>query len=263
MTIIWKYNNVDLSTFGVITTFDDFLDLPEARGRNMMIPFQHGTRFTQKFYDERSLQMGITITAATADALETALGSLRALLAPRVEQTLSMTLADTTVRTVPASVNKSMQINRPVPWVAKLVIEFELSQPFFRLSTLIADNTVVVNSSPKAWVVTNPGTAIEYRPTITIDGPFTSITILNSINGVSLTYIGTIGAAETVIISADANGNASAILSTGSANVISGVSHSGASALMIFNPGANTMSITSAGGNNTGTVKASFYPPYV
>lgn len=259
----WKFNNVDLSTFGVITLMDDYLDLPEARGKNIVIPFHHGTRFVQKFYDERSLQMGITITAATAEALEAALGSLRALLAPRTEQTLSQTLTDTTIRTVPASVNKALQIVRPTPWTAKLVIEFDLAWPFFRLSTAIADNTLIINASPKAMTVTNPGTVAEFAPTITIDGPFSSITILNTTNGTSLTYVGAIGAAETVIISTNANGEYTAVLSTGSANVIAGVSHSGSSALLVINPGANTLSITSAGGNNTGSVRVSFNPPYV
>jgi hypothetical protein len=205
--------------------------------------------------------MGITITATTADALETALGSLRALLAPRVEQTLSMTLADTTVRTVPASVNKSMQINRPVPWVAKLVIEFELSRPFFRLSTAITSNVTTINASPKSMSVVNPGTAIEYAPTITLAGPLQNVVITNTINGTSVSYTDILATGATVILSTGAGGEFSAVHSV-YGNVINAVSHSGSSVLLIINPGTNPLSITSDV-HTTGTVAVSFNPPYV
>ena len=251
-----------LTTFGKVTLIDDYLSTPERRGNNQDIPFRHGRVFVQKFYDERVMTFGIAMVGASAAALETSLNTLRALLAPLYQQTLSMVMEDATTRAVSASVDRAMDVDRVAPHIAKVMIEFRLASPFWRLSSAIADNTTIIDASPHAMTVTNPGTVQERDPTITIDGPFSSITILNSTNGVSLTYTGAIGAAENVVIGT-LNGEFYATLSAGSANVIGNVTHSGSTALMVFEVGANTLAITSAGGDNTGTVKASFSAPFL
>jgi phage-related protein len=260
MSNTWKFGGTDLSSLGVITLMDDFLDLPQARAGNIEIPFKTGTVFVSPYYDETTLQMGMTITAATADALETALDTLKALLSPRTQQTLERTLTDTTKRTVSAIVNKRLQVTRPAPWIAKLVIEFELAQPFFRLSTVIADNTTIINSAPEPMTVTNTGTVAERDATFLLTGPLTNVVITNSTAGGTLTYTGVIDAGETVTIGT-LNGEYYATHNV-DGNVIGNVTHSGSSALMVFNVGANTLSIASDV-ITTGTVKISFYPPFL
>lgn len=258
----WSFDGVDLSTFGVITLFDDYLDLPDKRGNNQVIPFRNGARFVEKYYDERTLQMGMTITAATPALLETALGNLRALLSQRTEQVLSQTLADTTIRTVLASVNKKLQINRPTPWTAKLVIEFDLSYPFFRLSTEIASNETTINASPKAMVVTNPGTAPEYDATFVLTGPLSNTVITNSTNGMTLTYTGTIASPRVVTISVNTTTKEFVATDDLGADKIANISHSGASALMVFEVGTNNLSITD-GTATTGKVRVRFFAPFL
>lgn len=261
MTTI-SFGGTALSSFGKVTILNDYLDLPERRGDNQMIPFKHGQVFTQKYYDQRTISVGIAINAASGSALENTFTNMRTLFSPMAEQSLSMTLEDTSVRTVNASVNRSIQVDRKSDKVALALVEFDLSFPFFRLSTEIADNTTTIDSSPKAMTVTNTGTVEERDPTITIDGPFSSMTITNSTNGATLTYTGAIGAGETVTIGV-LNGEFYATLSTGSANVIGNVDHAGSSSIFPLNVGDNTLSIVSAGGDNTGTVKISFYPPFL
>lgn len=258
----WSFAGTTLTTYGKITVLDDYLDLPERRGNNQAVPYKHGTVFTEKFYDERTITMGIAMEAASGSALETNFDNLRARLSGRTQGSLIMTREDSTVRYAMASVNKSIQVTRKSATVALAVVEFELSYPFFRLSTAIADNTTTINSSPKAMTVTNPGTVEERDPTIVITGPFSSMTITNSTNGVALTYTGAIGAGATVTIGT-LNGEYFATLSTGSANVIGNVTHSGSAALMVFDVGANTLAITSAGGDNTGTVRVNFNAPFI
>jgi len=67
------YGATDLSTLGNITVIDDYLDLPQKRGGNQMIPYQHGTRFVQKYYDERTIAVGIAVLGTSLSDLETKL----------------------------------------------------------------------------------------------------------------------------------------------------------------------------------------------
>jgi len=89
-------------------------------------------------------------------------------------------------------VDKAIEVQRVAPHIARLAVEFRCSSAVWRLSTVIADNTTIIDASPHAMTVTNPGGVEERDPTITIDGPFTSITITNSTNGDVLTYTGTL-----------------------------------------------------------------------
>ncbi len=259
----FEFGGTALTTFGRVTLIDDYLDMADRRGDNITIPYRNGSVFVQKYYDERKMTFGIAVIAATATALETAFDTMRVLFSPRTQQVLKMTLADASVRNANATVDSSMRVERKSPTVALVTVEFTLTTPFFRGANLIADNTTIIDASPHAMTVTNTGNVEERDPTITIDGPFSSITLTNSTNGAILTYTGAIGAAENVVIGTNSTGEFYATLSAGSVNVIGNVTHSGSSALMPINTGANTLAITSAGGDNTGTVKISFYPPYL
>jgi phage-related protein len=257
----WEFGGTDLSTFGNITLIDDYLDLPERRGKNQVLPFRHGTVFVQKFYDERVISFGIAVMEADSATLETTLASMRGLFAVRTEQTLAMTLPDTSVRNAQACVDSPMQVRRIAPNVAKVVVNFTLSKPFFRLSTAIADNTVIVDESPQAMTVTNPGTVEERDPIITLTGPLENTVITNSTNGIVLTYTGIIDGGDNVVIQTDASGEYTATHSA-DGNVIGNVSHTGSSALMVINIGENTLAITDDEAT-TGTVKISFNAPYL
>jgi phage-related protein len=255
------YGATDLSTFGNITVLDDLYDLPERRGDNKVIPFRHGTSFSAKFYQERTLSVGMAILGTSLSDLESKLNTLRGLFSDPLPQTLSVTYEDATTKTAQVTVDRSLEIQRTQS-LARIVVEFTLCEPFFRLSTLIADNTTAINASPKAMVVTNPGTIEERDPTIVIHGAFTSLTITNTTNNTSLTYTGAIGTGETVTIGT-LNGEYYATLSTGSTNVIGNVTHSGSSALLPLDVGSNSLSITNAGRDANSTVKVSFYAPYL
>jgi len=86
MSLTWTYGGTALTSFGKITVIDGYLDMPQRRGTNQIIPFQHGTMHAGKYYDQRTLAFGITITAASASALETTFDNLRKLIAPHFKQ---------------------------------------------------------------------------------------------------------------------------------------------------------------------------------
>ena len=255
----WKYGSYDLSSFGVVTLIDDSFDIPERRGRNQVIPFRHGTRYVEKYFDERVLTFGLAITTNTPAELESLMEELQALLAVRGEQTLTRILQNGEIRTAQASVEKPMQVSRPAPWSAKATVEFTLSFPFFRSSSLIPDNTTTIDADPKAMTVTNPGKVEERDPIITLTGPLQNTVITNSRNGCILTYTGTIASPRVVTIQT-VDGEFVATDDLG-ANKIGNITHQGASALMVIEPGVNTLSIEDDT-HTTGTVKISFYPPY-
>jgi hypothetical protein len=259
----WTFGSTALTTYGKVTLINDYLDLAERRGENITIPYRDGRVFVQKFYDERKLSFGIALSTASATALETAIDALKAKVALPTQQTLAQTMEDTTVRNIQATVDELIEPDRITNGLMKYVLTFRCTSPYFRLSTAIADNTLAINATPKAMTVTNPGTVTERDPTIIIHGAFTSLTITNSTTGASLTYTGAISTSETVTIGTAATGEYYATLSTGSANVIGNITHAGASCLLDFFPGANTLAIVNAGRDANSTVKISFNAPFI
>lgn len=261
MAITWTFGGTALTSLGKVTLIDDYLDAPNRRGDNQTIPFRHGAIFAKKYYDQRKLTFGITVITASATALETAFDTMRALFGKQAQQTLEMTREDSSVRNASATVDSSMNVKRFSDRIARVTVEFTLTSPFFRLSTVIADNTTVIDASPHAMTVTNPGTIEERDATIILTGPLQNTVITNSTNGNTLTYTGTIASPRVVTISTNSTGEYVATNDL-AANVIGNITHTGASALMVFNAGGNTLSITDATAT-TGSVKVSFYAPYL
>lgn len=257
----WSFGGTALTTFGKVTVIDDYLDTASRRGENQIVPFRHGTVFAAKYFDERKIELGIAVYATSATALEASFDSMKRLFSPRTEQTLSMTMEDASTRTAQATVDIPMEVTRMSPTQANVVVEFTLCSPFFRGSSLIADNTTTINTSPKAMTVVNTGTAEERDAIITMVGPLANTAITNSTTGVSMTYGGTISSGGTVVIQTDSFGQYTALLG-GSTNVIGNITHNGSAAFMVLSAGTNTLSITD-GSATTGTVKMSFYPPYL
>lgn len=257
----WTYGGTALTTYGKVTLINDYLDAPARRGDDTMIPFRHGKVFNKKYYDSRSLSFGLAITAATATALESTFDSMRQKFALNTEQTLAMTMNDATVRNISATVNQPLNVERVTNTFARVVVQFDCADPFWRLSTAIADNTTTINANPKAMTVTNPGTAPETNPTIILTGPLSNTVITNSTTGSVLTYTGTIASPRVVTIVRSANGDYTATDDL-AANVIANVTHSGTPEFMLLNPGNNSLSIAD-GTATTGTVKMSFYAPFL
>ncbi len=261
MTILWSFGGTALSDFGTITVVSDYLDLPERRGENITIPHRHGKIFVPKYYDERRITIGIGINAVDVEDLENTIDTLRALLAPRRQQTLSQTRPDASVYNAQATADMPLQIERFGPRIVKLLIEFVLPFPFFRSSVLTDDSIITVSGNPLDWDVNNPGTVEECDPTIVLTGPLENVVITNTENGHVLTYTGIIDSGDTVTIQTAASGEYTAVHSV-DGNVIGNVSHSGSASLMVFEPGNNDLTIESDV-TTTGTVKATFYAPFM
>jgi len=260
MTITWKYDGNSLTSYGVVTVLNDYLDIPQRRGENISLPFNDGTFYVPKFYDQRIITIGMAIVSNTATEQDTIFDNLKKLFGVRSQKVLQYTREDATIYNANASVDAPIQTERIHDTFARIAVEFVLNQPFFRLSTQTS-TIITIDASPKTGTVANGGTFEERNPTITLTGPLTNPVITNITNGVSLTYTGVISAGHTVIITQDSTGQYTATHSV-SGNVIGKVTHSGDTALMVLAIGNNSMSITSSVAT-TGEVKFEFYPPYL
>jgi hypothetical protein len=260
----FSFGGTYLESFGPVTMINEYLDIPARRGSDMQIPFRHGSIFVKKFYDSRTMSFGIAVMEATAAALEAKIATMQALFSPLAQQTLSITMEDSSVRTASAVVNSPMQTNKIAPNVARVVVEFTLANPIFRSATVLASTIATIDTDPHALVVDNTGTVEERDPRIILTGPLNDVVITNSTNGLVLTYTGDIPAGSHVDIYTNVTGGYVAYLDDGSppvVNVIGNVTHEGDTTLMTFNVGVNTLSIHSDV-TTTGTVEVTFYPPY-
>lgn len=255
----WAFAGTALTTFGRVTLINDYLDTSQKRGGNIVVPFRHGSVFSEKYYSERNLSFGVAISAASATALESTFDNMRKLFGRSTEATLTATMEDTTTRTILAAVEDQLNVDRLTATLAKVVINFKCSEPFFRSGTILADNTTTISAGTVAMSVVHTGTAPETKPTIRLIGPLNNTVITNSTTGHVLTYSGTIASTGTVTITMASTGEYTA--TNNGTNVISSITHSGGPTFMAFNPGTNTLSIVNTGGT-TGTVKVSFYAPY-
>lgn len=256
----WTYDGINLSTFGAITVINDYLDVARKRGGNQEIPYKHGSIHIDKFYEERSLSFGIAIKVSGADDLEELMDDMKALFSSRDQKVLSNTRADLSVRTILASVEETFQVHRESYNFLKVVVIFKCASPFFRGSSLIPDNTTVIDASPKLMDVTNTGTVEECDPTIILTGPLDNVVITNTTNGSIFRYTVAIASPRVVTIqTVDGEYVATDDLS---ANVIGNVEYAGGESLLRLESGLNELSITSDT-PTTGTIKISFYPPYL
>lgn len=253
----WTFGGTALSSLGRVTIINDYLDTASRRGGNQVIPYRHGSLFVKKFFEERKITIGMAITESSATALEAKLDTIRALISPLAQQTLSMTMTDTTVRTVLASVDRPLELERVSDKIAKIVLEFSLTEPFFRSSTLYT-NTTTLDTNPKTFNIVNGGTVEERTATIVLAGPLNNIVITNTTNGVALSYLSAIASGKTVTIGIT-SGEYTATHNT-DGNVIGNVTHSGSEALMVFDVGTNAMNV--ATDTTGGTITTHFYTPF-
>jgi len=255
----WSFAGSALASYGRITVVDEYLDFPARRSENQLLPFRHGTRFVEKYYDERKIAIGIAINVASATVLESTIDTLKKLLSPRTQGTLAQTMEDASVRNAFATVDNPLEIERFNDRFVRAVIEFTLADPIFRGTSQI-NNAGTASAGTVTFNVVNSGNVEERDPTLHLIGPLNNPSLSNGANSHTLAYAGSIAAGGTVVIQTASTGEYTA--TNGTTNVIGNITHSPSSALMVFNPGTNTITLTNAGGT-TGIVRALFYPPYI
>jgi len=255
----WSYRGTSLDGLGIVTLVSDSLKMPTRRGGNILVPYRHGRLHVEKYYDQRTMTLGLEVAMDSLEDLEARIDTIKALLGGRGLGLLTQTLDDLTQRTIWAEYTGDLELARISPLCARLALDFTCPAPFFR-STTLTSATETIDASPKAMTVTNPGTVEERDPVITLTGPLENTEITNSTNGYVLRYNAAIASPRVVTIQT-VDGQYVATTDLG-ANVIGNVTHEGGSALMALEAGDNVMSIEDDEAT-TGTVGFTFYAPYL
>lgn len=258
MTAEWVFNSHDLTTDGDYRTtlLDGADDLPDVRGEDITIPFQHGQTWVEKYFDARVVTMSINIIGTDATDKKTNLDTLLGILGYRQHGLLVRTLPDNSTLQAYAEVVKRLGVVHHGPYLALATVEFRLADPFFR-GTSLTTVTTTIDATPKTFTVTNPGSAPETKALITLTGPLSHPTITNTTNGAAVQYDDTLATSgDIVVLDCD---KLTAVLG-GSTNVIDKVIHTGAPQFMTLAAGNNAMSVTD-GTHTTGTIQFDFYAP--
>lgn len=257
----WSYRGTSLDTLGIVTLVTDSFKMPARRGGNVLIPFHDGRVFVEKRFEQRSMALGLEVSANSLSELEAGIDAVKMLFGRRSLGTLTQTLEDLTTRSIQAEYTGDLDPRRSSPLSVRMLLEFVCPDPFFRSSVLTTDTTTI-NASPKTYTVNNPGTADERNPRIVLAGPLSSPEITNTTNGVSLQYTGSISAGHSVTIDVDVDTGEFTAVTDLAVNVIGNVTHDGDAAFFVLDAGNNALSVTD-GTHTTGTVTIEFYPPYL
>jgi phage-related protein len=256
----WTFDGVRLSDFGVVTELDSYLDLPPKRSDNVLIPMRHGKVFVPKYYDSRVLSFGVEMIAGNIPELEDLFDGLKALIGTRAQKVLMNSDINGTSRSSLAEVVSQLGVTRdPDPLVAKVVIDFLLSDPFFR-GSVISHQTATMDANPYSFTLHNPGTAEECKAILTLNGASDQCVITNTENNVVLEYNDVIAGGESVAVDC---GLDTAVYTPGALNVIGKIVHSGDAPFMVLVPGDNIITIEDITHANLFTVDFDFYPPYL
>jgi len=255
----WSYRGTALDDLGIVTLVSDSFKMPPRRGKNIMIPFRHGRVFTQKYFEQRSISLGLEIVEESIGELETAIDTVKTLFGGRTLGALQQTLENLSTRTGQAELTGDMNLARSSPVSAKMILDFIMPDPFFYLDTLTTD-THTIDASPKTYTINNAGTVEKCNPKIVLTGPLSNTEITNTTNGIRVKYNGTITAGQTVTIDINPDTDEFRAVTDLAVNVIGNLTHAGDAAYMVLDVGNNAMSVTDDTAT-TGTVKFEFYAP--
>jgi hypothetical protein len=257
MTAEWNFNSSDLTNgakyrASLLSGADD---IPPVRGQDIIIPFRTGQTWVKKYFDSRTVVLSLYITGTSLTDKKANIDTLMSILGYRQHGLLIRTLPSAAQLQVYAEVIKPLSIVHKGLYLALGTVEFQLSDPFFRSSSLTS-NTHTISLATTTYTLTNPGTAQVQTALITLTAPLSSPTITNTTNGISVQYNAALATGSVVI-----DCSAMTAVLNGSTNVIGSIIHTGDPCFMTLEAGANAMSVTD-GTHTTGTVQFTFYAPY-
>src|SRR5579859_5377870 len=237
-TEVYSYAGVDLSTLGTYMEVVEGVDsAPPVRAQsgddNLVIPFQHGRRWIQKYYDERPIVLkgNIFSQAGSRTDYEAKVDALKQLFAIGAGEQQLVVTRDSQIRYIMAEVRNTLGLQRTADWVGlggQFSIELVASDPLWYGSALQSgrggsawtlDSGVLLDDGahwfgPQTgalFAVTltqqvtniyspNDGTAVNRKPVFTLTGAMTNPKITNLTNGYSVQLLGSCPAGSVVVI---------------------------------------------------------------
>lgn len=252
----WTFNGVELSQHGKwdVEEVIEGIGVPQYRGSNLQVPFQHGNRWIKKRYDRRKVVFSMWIKGSDREELDQHIDEfIRGVAKPGIHA-LRRSLRSGEVRESFGELSSDLNFVRKGPGYAKFALEIELPDPFFYGTDSISF-TEPIGEKTHNWVHEHAGTAPLIAMEIRLIGPMSNPVLMNTNNGVWVQYLGNINVGEIVTLNTK---NFSCI--KGEHNVISTVKHGGDAYWMLLESGMNLLKLeTSVTG---GSIKIEYYPPY-
>lgn len=266
-SISWSFDGIDLNTkaWG-ISEIPEGLGLPGFRGDNLKLPFLHGRRYIKKRYEQRSLifvmwvrgldkTTGKVTQGKTAqELLQENIDYLSACFAKKTG-ILSASLPTQQVRNATAQVAKPVSFIKKIQGYAVFMVEFTLFDPFFYGQTIYSEQKSVTSSALN-WNHNNPGNAPSVDMVITLVGPMESPKLENQTNGLWLSFLGSIGSGESLVIATK-----DFSCTKGSDNYIGALKHAGDAYWFILEPGANSLYLTGDSVQG-GSITIEYFPAF-
>jgi len=263
----WEFNGISLHTkaWSVIEV-PEGIGTPGLRGTNIQVPFKNGKKFIKKRYSERAVMMAMwvrgldPITGAIPEGksekelLYENIDYLSSVFGKKGQHSLRRILPDGTVREAKAEVYRSTVFVKKPAGHVKFSVEFQLADPFF-YGVDLASETKAIGAVSYEWNHINPGTAPVTNAVITLTGPLESPKLENLANSIWLQYQGSIGAGDSVVISA---GDFKCM--KGITNMLSAIKHGGDAYWMVLETGYNQLRLTNS--VSGGSIKLEYYPAF-
>jgi Phage tail protein len=297
MTEVVKYAGVDLRSFGLFMNVADGVDSPPpVRGKNLLIPYQHGQRPTTKYYDERIiLLVGEMHSLVSRADLQAKLDTLKALFPiGSGEQKLEIQRADGSYRYAMAEIRNTMGLQRLI-WPIRSVpysIELVASDPLWYNDVLQApdnfgagawtlDSGVLLDDgahwlgpalgalfaislAQQATVIAhrNSGTAPNRQPVFTLTGQMGAPKITNATNGLSIQVLHFYGPTDRQVLVIDCGKRVVTLngIVIPSNEIVLGT---GQTDWMRLDPGDNNLNVDLGVATPTVAYQASFAPAYL
>ena len=242
----------------------------DVRGENRQIPFRRGATWVPKEYGELTETWVMWVVGADVDGLVPAAG-VRA----QFNQNLDSLKRLFGVRHRLLSLQK--QVLLPSGLVT-LSAEGECVgslDPTVQAGGSRAVFTADLNIPDGCWygpaeqdvidsggaVVTNPGSMLARKMTITLDGPLSNPKLTNTTLGIDVRWEGDLAGGEQIVLDVDAF----TAVRDGSENVVSEVVHNGSYYWCELVPGVNTFTLENHNGGavGAGTATIDYEPPYL
>jgi len=252
----WTFNEVELSRYGKwdIEEVIEGIGVPQYRGSNLQVPFQHGNRWIKKRYDRRKVVFSMWIKGRDRAELDRHIDEfIRGVAKPGI-YILRRSLRNGQIRESYGELSSELNFVRKGPGYAKFALEVEMPDPFF-YGTESIFFTESIGSKTHNWIHEYVGTAPLIAMEIRLIGPMSNPVLMNTNNGVWMQYLGNINAGESVTLDTK---DFSCV--KGEDNTISTVKHGGDAYWMIFESGTNNLKITSE--VIGGQVEVEYYPSY-
>ncbi len=247
--------------------------LPEHRGENLEIAYQHGTNHTLKWLKDKVESLGLWITDSTPDGsarvgnsrrrqFEKNIRDLRALVFREYAEQVTLTKrwvdpdsGAVISASAQAELTSDMDLNMIGPYGAKVVLDFRLAKPFY-----LAEAETVTIEAGATEEITLLGDLTTDLISIKFNGVLSNPELINSTPtpNPKLKFGGAIADEDSVTVDAQ---HMTATRESDGANMISAITRSGQPQFFVLKPGTNELSLEVASG--AGDVELTYHPLYL